>query len=281
MKETPIIMQAESIRAILSDPPRKTQTRRLMSPQPAHLQEHSWNGKLIYEGENRTWCWKAHTFDNLWNEYIREADRARLATLCPYGAPGSKLWIKEAWSTARSFNNKTPTQIAKMATDVGYDRAFGPVRYADGTDNRMIQDFGGEWGPTRSSLFMPRWASRLTIELTEVRAQKLQEITAADACDEGALDILDSNHPLRAECYAKHGTWTGDERQDIDGPFAGAIAAFATLWDAINGSRRRREYMKPGDPAYTLDRPWRTVVDASARWDANPWCWALSFRRVS
>jgi hypothetical protein len=118
--------------------------------------------------------------------------------------------------------------------------------------------FGGRW---RSPIHMPRRLSRLVLEITEVRVERLQAITAADACAEcDALSILTQrhgtpDHPLRAAAYSRGDDVHDDEGEPHpDGPFAGAREAFAALWDSLNAKR-------------------------GFGWDANPWVWVLSFRR--
>ena len=95
---------------------------------------------------------------------------------------------------------------------------------------------------------------RQTLDVIAVRVERLQAIAAADAVDEGAAEILDPGHPLRAKCYERFGTWTGDPAKDVDGPFAGAVDAYATLWDSINADR--------------------------AAWASNPWVWRVEFKVV-
>lgn len=86
----------------------------------------------------------------------------------------------------------------------------------------------------KPSIFMPRWASRLTLAITDVRVERLQEISEADAVAEGLVRSLD---------YGKAGQCRS------------AREAYARLWDAINGRHHP--------------------------WDSSPWCWAISFRRVT
>lgn len=161
-------------------------------------------------------------------------DLSEMPSLCPLGVRGERLWVKE-----------TIERAARSGP--------GCARFAADLEPTVIDT----WPWKRhvlTAIHTPRGASRITLEIVEVRVQRLQEITAADACDEGAAGVLDVGHPLRAECYEKHGTWTGDDRKDINGPFAGSVAAFATLWDSINGKR--------------------------APWSSNPWVWAITFRRI-
>jgi hypothetical protein len=109
---------------------------------------------------------------------------------CRYGSPGELLWVRETW-----------TNLARP----GYQRV--PVYRADGPEGDQLPE-GVHWKP---SLLMPRWASRIDLEVTGVRVERLQDISAADAAAEGCVP--------RQMDY-------GDPR-----------AAFEGLWDAINGKR--------------------------------------------
>jgi hypothetical protein len=93
----------------------------------------------------------------------------------------------------------------------------------------------------RPSIFMPRWASRITLEVTEVRVQRLQEVTEDDALAEGVepLKHIAPDQPLLT------GGTAGEQPHRL---------AFSVLWDSINGER--------------------------ASWVSNPWVWAVSFRRL-
>ena len=90
---------------------------------------------------------------------------------CPYGQPGGRLWVRETWRSMGKCNK---------GTDVVFYRADGHVD-----------------GPWRPSIFMPRWASRITLEITEVRVQRLQEISEADARAEGAKHMPDHRWHFR------------------------------------------------------------------------------------
>jgi hypothetical protein len=105
---------------------------------------------------------------------------------CHYGKPGARLWVRETWRTAKSLNHLSPAQIEAQARDAGCTRGpFAPVLYvADG--HALTADIPeGGWGKTRVSIHMPRWASRITLEVTEVRVQRLQGISEDDARAEG------------------------------------------------------------------------------------------------
>ncbi len=233
-RERPILFSAPMIRAILEG--RKTQTRRVARFDEATLAalaqtpSSAWSLTLGYDG---------------YGGLSRTVNGGTLTMLVrfPYGHQGTRLWVRETWTHDAPDLETCRSAYEDASPGIGYGPYYRATEVAPDTL---------KWRP---AIFMPRWVSRLTLEITSVRVQRLQEISAADACDEGVTDVLDPGHPLRSECYAKHGTWTGDERRDVYGPFAGSVAAFATLWDSINGKR---------DP-----------------WASNPWVWAISLSRVS
>jgi hypothetical protein len=142
---------------------------------------------------------------------------------CPYGKRGDRLWVRESFSP-HYFNHGKPAYRADWTGQVA-DIVREP-----------------KWMP---SIHMPRWASRITLEITDVRVQRLQDISEADAQAEGVQPY-------------KH---IGAE-QRVPGPGFGGVLLmeqphrlpFADLWDSINGE------------------------DA---WTANPWVWALTFKRVT
>ncbi len=175
----------------------------------------------------------------------------------PYGSPGDRLWVREA-IVCRSINKRPPPYEDDVAT---------AVYSADGSPCPLDR-----WPWQRYSLpgiHMPYGLRRITLEIVEVRVQLLQEISEDDARAEGCK-------ASDAAVVFMAGTPCFDQTLSNT-----ARGAYAVAWDAINGARRRREELSIGDPGYTVDRPWRTVVDASARWAANPWVWAVTFRRVT
>lgn len=140
---------------------------------------------------------------------------------CPYGAPGDLLWVRETW--ARNAHQVSDT---RMDTSLVY-RADGESRALD----------NGCELPWRPSIFMPRQHSRLTLRITEVRVQRLQEISEADAQAEGVSDAALSARSLHRFNNMK--PWP-----ELYRPM------YSLLWDEINGA---------------------------GSWAANPWVWALTF----
>lgn len=173
-KERPILFNAEMVRAILDG--RKTQTRRIIKPQP--VWDTAFTGKEgLVLGEN---VWSP-------DEY------ANYAT-CPYGQPGDRLWVRETFAEGLC----TDSTLAFRAT-------HKPIDLAEGWDEKI------KWRP---SIHMPRWASRITLEITGVRVERLQDISDKDARAEGASSV---SFPV-----------TENQRSDID--------RFRALWNLTYGA---------------------------------------------
>lgn len=157
--------------------------------------------------------------------------------LCQYGQPGDRLWVRETW--ARNNNQLSDTH---SDTSIAY-RADGETRAQDnGTDL-----------PWRPSIHMPRRASRILLEVTGVRVERLQDISEEDAIKEGARFFADIpiGVPHRFQDAPR---WSMDTSPpNTDHCLPTARVAFGNLWNRING-------------------------DGS--WDANPWVWVVSFRLI-
>ena len=201
MRERPILFSGPMVRAILSDD--KTQTRRVLKPR--HLSGTGWTVPALAHAPTVTNC-------------IRH--------LCPYGDVGDRLWVRETWRTATSLDNDSPKRIEERCLDAGYLQPWAPVQYeADGQRVNWLADFAlpGQWsiepGKTRVSIHMPRWASRLTLEVTSVRVERLQDISEADAQAEGMTHEL---------------AFTAGFVTRADGRPA-AVRWFNALWERING----------------------------------------------
>ncbi len=181
---------------------------------------------------------------------------------CPYGVPGDRLWVRETfavfcvtdYSRGDILNSSAQVGIGYRADhktgnladgDGGYN--FRPVEGDDRiAQARLIaEDHYHEWRP---SIHMPRWASRLTLEITDVRVQRVQEITEEDSRAEGAY--LNGIVAGDARCGTRD-YWHFSEK--IGGNTA--KDGFEHLWESINAKR-------------------------GFGWDSNPWAWALTFKCV-
>lgn len=220
--ERPILFNGEMVRAILEG--RKTVTRRAL---PAGLDPDRL-GETMSKAQ--------------WQKVNRERPLAfGITYFCPFGQPGDRLWVREAWSI---------DMIAAHSSDKGYDSEY-ELRYRADDADRVIHVAPGEPDPYialydsqrgdwRPSIHMPRWVSRLMLEVTEVRVERLQDITEEQSMAEG-VKPEPCDHARQA--CADIGCW-GDT----------AKGAFGFLWELINGA---------------------------GSWNANPWVWVVEFKRVS
>ncbi|SIR85611.1 hypothetical protein SAMN05880566_12826 [Janthinobacterium sp. TND4EL3] len=210
VKECPMLFSAPMVRALLDG--RKTQTRRIVKPQPFR------------------------------EDYMAEEGvRRQFATLAPYGQPGDRIWVRETFQGPlfdgermdeyRSDSTKFETpEFCVYAADGG-----GAPEFQDADDNLVCR-----WRP---SIHMPRWASRIQLEIVSVRVERLNDCSQADALAEGvAID--------RSGCHFIDGT----DGRHVSPVGASAVEAFASLWESINGA---------------------------GSWAANPWVWVVEFKRVA
>ncbi len=124
---------------------------------------------------------------------------------------------------------------------------------------------------------MCREMSRITLEVVNIRVERLQNISPADACAEGAAEILFRPYgdPLREEAYSR-GEWIPDKEDSEAGEMhAGSVAAFSALWDSING--RPKLPKNPRKRRFGRVKKYLEKTDVS--WAANPWVWVVEFKK--
>lgn len=244
MKEKGIPFSAPMVRAILDG--KKTQTRRIVNPQPDFAQIHRWNGREIYDGEARHWCWKEHDFGD--GDPINANPGPEMAALCRYGVPGDRLWVQE-------------THV-RGTMNGGSDRW---VKYkASEPDGNVMRD--GSKARWITPWFMPRWASRIILEVTDVRVERLQSITEADARAEGVEPTFIQESWA---CFTKHG------------------AAYDVFVEPDQDHRERNGLLAVVHrPAQQLSSArdvfeglWKSIHSVGS-WIVNPWVWVISFRRI-
>jgi len=153
MKERPIIFSTESVRAILEG--RKTQTRRVMNPQPDIPSDYKFK-----HGYDDGGAYFEHIFPTSTIKYYGIPFR------CPFGAPGDRLWVREKWCYLEESDTKWYR--------------------ADISDDEMWAYDGFEW---KSPMFMPRKFSRLTLEIVNVSCERIKSISAGDCLAEGYESI--------------------------------------------------------------------------------------------
>lgn len=224
MKERPILFSAPMIRAILDGS--KSQTRRIIKPAPPSecsihhmLGDESW----LPEGDRaplrHTWeAWGGDLFRNKPDNHLCGLHTVK----CPFGKPGDKLWVRE---------NMALHGFGKPIAPQPQVNPAGVRIWSYAADEIMV----GRHGRVTPSIFMPRWASRITLEIVSVRVERLHEIGVEDAEDEGCKAPL--------ERVMRMG-------------YAASPSLFRELWDSLNAAR-------------------------GYGWDANPWVWAVKFRRIT
>lgn len=128
MKSRPILLSSSMVRALLAGT--KTQTRRIVKPQPEHLQHHVYKGKALYDAEHRIWWWKQNSFENLIDF---EDGRRELAKLCPHGVVGDQLWVRETWSHDASSLDECRAAHEEVTQSVGYGPYYRATEVRRGT----------------------------------------------------------------------------------------------------------------------------------------------------
>lgn len=228
MKSRPILMSAPMVRALLAGV--KTQTRRVVKAPPGEMDRP-------FMMDDGTW----HVTDSQ-GGHMSPLGAGRDGA-CPYGAPGDLLIVRETFRLPASYDGWKPGRVPDDT----------PVWFNATTDRQQPEG----WGKTRSSIHMPRWASRLTLEITDVRVERLQDISEADARAEGVI-----SRSVECSDGATRILWFGVPHAGYEyGPDGGGpVQAYADLWDSINNPRGL------------------CADDAPHGWAANPFVWALTFR---
>jgi hypothetical protein len=237
MKERPILFSVEMVRAILEG--RKSMTRRVVKPQPYLLYRPE-----TYKTKVDNWGQCAWIDEEGYCEHIRGHDHPAY-TVCPYGMIGDRLWVREKWRPL--FDDPDSTSHFGLGDCIQYAadmKKHKPSGLDEKTGYRfdVMCEFGNENPNWKPSIFMPRWASRITLEMTGVRVERLQEITETDALREGIFEF----NGLGFYGYDKTGT-PGLHCCDS------ARETFRCLWEKING----RESL-----------------------DKNPWVWVVEFKTL-
>ena len=206
MKERPILFSGPMVLAILEG--RKTQTRRVILPQPTV------DDLNIWPYHDHEACWLPSKF----------------------GGIGDRLWVRE---THRPFEHPEIGTCVQYRAD---ESVMKPVVWPDENTGWRWEQMANaldkhKWQP---SIFMPRWASRILLEIVDVRVERVRDISEADARAEGCR-----------KPYSDLPTAEKSRSRDRNN----AVSHFSWLWDSINAKR-------------------------GYAWKCNPWVWVVQFRRV-
>ncbi len=215
MTEYPIIFNSDMVKAILEG--RKTQTRRPINPQP---DEGTLVGFSFFSG----------------NDAIEIRDYTKGTSMiikCPFGKVGNRLWVKETWNITQ-FDNHGKLEFPNI-----YYRADSSTQlFVSDVVWKYNRPNNGKWRP---SIHMPRWASRITLKITGVNVQRIQEITHKECELEGAND---EKWQSWSEDAWNAGLPPGSHIENIK-------EHFENIWNSIYGN-----------------------------WDSNPWVWVINFEKI-
>ncbi|CDM90435.1 hypothetical protein [Xenorhabdus bovienii] len=247
MKETPIIFNADMVRAILDG--RKTQTRRVIQSPAKNMQcqgseviRHralgdKWYGDYVFSMRDKHGTWQDYTH----KQFIAK---------CPRGQIGDRLWVRETFAVLGNEDgcpidwdeNLIKGDEQQAARIYKASCWQNPSNYGLWSIPDRDMQYEGTWRP---SIHMPRWASRITLEVTDIRVERLQDIKEEDALAEG----------IKTGRFGNKSNWRdGFYAPGDNQPCFSAKEAFKCLWQSIYSEES---------------------------WNANPWVWVIEFRRVN
>lgn len=237
MKERPILFSGPMVRALIDG--RKTQTRRVVNfPKWADAA-----GGVEFSGLNdgpAALCSATGCFADL---------------TCRYGAAGDRLWVRETWRKKPYTRDRhQPHPDVMYRADIRHEGNLNQKHLARALDE------AGQWTP---AIHMFRWASRINLEVTGLRVERLKSIAREDAIAEGATE-----RPLpRGELLANTG-WSCDWSR------VGQSSKFAH-----NGKTLAERDIAMGTPYGAYANLWSEINGADS-WAANPWVWVIEFKQV-
>ncbi|MFM0058560.1 hypothetical protein PQR64_23340 [Paraburkholderia phytofirmans] len=235
MKEHMLYLTDDSVRAVLRSVNPKTQTRRVVKL-PHNNPLGVWEPTLV-GGPNGGRTVAGATIPEqggIW--HTRTGD----SLLCPYGGPGDRLWVREAWCRLSDVRTADP------GGDALRRHAFYRADYPG--DTLMHDDNPAEKIKWRSSRFMPRWASRITLEIVSVRVERVQDVSYEDALAEGVNDF--------AALIGDQPNAIGETSEETARRLQWPQRQYQMVWNEINAARGHS-------------------------WDANPWIWRIEFKHIS
>lgn len=220
VKERPIIFSGEMVKAILDG--KKTMTRRAVKTQPrdecTEIATSACFGHVEYRSTSED----------------RQTQSILAKIKCPYGKIGDRLWVRETHHVVGGTADYEIEEIKQGLQDI---KNFASYK-ADGYGNPC----DGGWA---SPMFMPRWASRILLEITDIRVERLNDISEAD-CEKEGFRFYPLSRICFKPCSTKHPSGHGSNNYK---------SIFGEYWDTLNA--------KKGYP-----------------WSSNPWVWVVEFKVV-
>jgi hypothetical protein len=218
-------VSGEMVSAILDG--RKTQTRLIVKPVGND------EGFVIVERDDKTlWPWRSDDGESMFTTIGGLTHEIPMS--CPYGRPGERLWVRETWADAHFWTDDIEAG-APLYRAIDHKKPIKPVKW-------------------KSPIQMPRWASRILLEVTDVRVERLQDITSNDAVSEGLKGITKDGRLVK---YGLPDTDGFPGTDDFGWPWnawcVNPVDAYRRLWEQINGH---------------------------GSWEENPWVWCISFKKI-
>jgi len=247
MKERPILFSAPMVLAILALI--KRMTRRTSGLDHVNREPDAWT--VVANKGGGEWL-------------FRRVDSCTFATArCPYGVPGDRLWVRETFGVCTLVDGRKLYEGLKV-----YYKSTGASK--DGTPAKEFPEYPvARWRP---SIHMPRWASRITLEVTGVRVERLQEITEEDAVAEGVKP------ETREKAYTivcrGGGTFEVSSLHERGVPAVGDASPFG---EVTHVEPIPEKVLMSAREVFRL--LWMKI-NGRASWYANPWVWVVEFRRV-
>lgn len=171
---------------------------------------------------------------------------------CQFGAPDDRLWVKETWIPVHHGSYEALDRHERPRSEY-----TAVIQYAADPGNGYHQCWDSYEGKWRPSAEMPRWASRITLEITSVRIERLQDISEEDAIAEGAKFWPDAPLDPLHQVYAQNAPhWCMTKPESTAGTLHTARLAFANIWNKTNAK-------------------------SGCAWDNNPWVWVLTHKRIA
>ena len=243
VRERPILFSGEMVRAILDG--RKTQTRRVVKPQPVAPVVAEHNDIVFHAGMTRN---LARVKQSRGRNLAATGNLAAHPFPCPYGAPGDLLYVRETWAQVTRGLPEIGGRFIGMYQIPHIEEGVGELLYR-ATDDDGLSDQGFIWRP---SIHMPKWAARIWLRATDVRVERVSEISEADALAEGIREVTKDGE-VKKYCVYDHRDMSSVRWADMD---RNPIDTFAALWDSLNADR-----------GYDF-------------FGTNPWVWVVSFERA-
>jgi len=237
--EPSIRFVAEEVRATLAK--RKSQFRRVIKPQPdISLLKPG----IVLKAHKCPVLGPSHHGKREWGLYAEPFDPRSVPAFaydCPYGQVGMKLWVRETWA------------------EVELDDVQGDVIFWKATDAAREISPGITLAKWRPSIHMPRWASRILLEITGIRMERVQSISGEDCIAEGCKSwnatYLDLHSPIRTpgdHLYGPQGRTPEERREFVT---ANLRIEYRAHWDSLNAKR-------------------------GYGWGVNPWVWVIKFKQL-